>query len=140
MITKDNILANMAEWFIYLSAPTTAISVLNKYDPTVAIIGAIGQVLAIAARVVWIERKGKKKEPRDAKYWISSIVLGAASAYFFANVLSRWSGLDIVASAIVCGALGQYAFDFIIAIKDTSIDSIKNIGNGQDKGDIGHEN
>lgn len=124
MITRENILTKITDWYFLLSTPAIA-SIFAGHDPTLALIGAIGQFVAIVSGAVYKVRKGQKLKQKPIWYWLVSVfILGGLMGLLFARVIHEKTGLAILPSGLIAGALAQYAFDFILAFKDAIIDNI----------------
>ena len=116
MIGKDSIINHLFEWGLILQT-TAVVTVLQGYDPSQAIVGSVGQLFAIGARYVWVERTGKKQDVRTIKYWVFSILLGAISAFVFSKYVAQFLNIDVLLSGFLCGVVAQFAYDFIMALK-----------------------
>ena len=124
MITKENLLTKITDWYFMLSAPAVA-SVFAGHDPTLALIGAIGQFVAIVSGAVYKVRKGQKLKQKPIWYWLVSVfVLGGLMGLLFTRTIHERTGLALLPSGLIAGAMAQYAFDFILAFKDAIINNI----------------
>ena len=124
MITKENLLTKITDWYFLLSTPAI-VSIFAGHDPTLALIGAIGQFVAIVSQAVLKVRKGQKLKLKPIWYWLVSVfVLGGLMGLLFTKTIHEKTGLSLLTSGLIAGSLAQYAFDFILAFKDAIINNI----------------
>lgn len=129
MITKDQLLTALADDAITLLVPALTLSFLTEFNFAHAIIGALGQLIAIGAKKISKYNKGEtiKKEP--LWYWIVSIGLGAVLAFVGTPYVCNKFELNELLVSGALGSVAQYTFDFINAFKDSIL---KTLGNEKD--------
>lgn len=126
MITKQGFITMLIEDTAMLVAPTLTLSFLGVFNPAHAVIGALGQMIAIGAKKISLYNKGEviKKEP--LWYWVVSILLGGVLAFVATPYLTERLGVNELFVSGALGSVAQYTFDFINAFKDSILKTLNN--------------
>ncbi len=126
MITKNDLLGIMLKDGVMLIAPTLTLSFLGAFNPSHAIIGALGQLVAIGAKKISKYNKGEVIKHEPLWYWLVSIGLGGVLAFVATPYFSEKFGLNELLVSGALGSVAQYTFDFINAIRDSFLKTLNN--------------
>lgn len=129
MITKNQLLTALADDAITLLVPALTLSFLTEFNFAHAIIGALGQLIAIGAKKISKYNKGENIKKEPLWYWVVSIGLGAVLAFVGTPCVCNKFELNELLVSGALGSVAQYTFDFINAFKDSIL---KTLGDEKD--------
>lgn len=127
MVTKQDLVSVLfKDGLMLVGGSTLTLSFLGAFNPAHAIIGALGQLVAIGAKKVSLYNEKKQVSKEPLWYWIISILLGAVLAFVATPYLTEKLGVNELFVSGALGSVAQYTFDFINAFKDSILKTLNN--------------
>lgn len=126
MITKDELIGLLFRDTMYLSVPIVSYSFMANFNPAHALIGALGQIVAIGAKKISLYNKKEEIKTEPLWYWIVSILLGGVLAFVGTPYVTKTFGWNELLVSGALGSVAQFTFDFITAFKDSILKVLNN--------------